>query len=172
LQFAAVATGFVAETGGTKMAEKKEQQLSRWDPFADLAFPEWGRFPEFGGLRRWFEEADPGRRLGLSAPVVDITETDDRYQVSAEVPGVKKDDLTLEVQEGVLTLRGEKKQEREDENEKGRRLERVYGAFTRSFSLPADADPDHIEASFKDGVLTVRIPKRPEAKPAQVAIKD
>lgn len=154
------------------MAEKKEQQLSRWDPFADLSFPEWGSFPDLGGLRRWFEQSEPAQKLGLSAPVVDITETEERYQVSAEVPGVKKDDLTLEVQEGVLTLRGEKKQEREDENEKGRRLERIYGAFSRSFSLPGDADADHIDASFKDGVLTVRIPKRAEAKPAQVAIKD
>jgi HSP20 family protein len=84
---------------------------------------------------------------------------------------VKKGDLTLEVREGVLTLRGEKKEEREEGKDKGRRLERVFGAFSRSFTLPADANAERIEASFADGVLTITIPKKPEAKPSQVAIK-
>ena len=123
--------------------------------------------------RRLLDEGfgEPARREGLIAPVVDITESDDQYAVKAEVPGVKKGDLTLEVREGVLTLRGEKKEEREEGKDRGRRLERVFGAFSRSFSLPADANAERIEASFSDGVLKISIPKKPEAKPAQVAIK-
>ncbi len=155
------------------MAEKRESQLARWDPFADLDLFE-GRSPfrEFGSLRRMMDEFLGERaRPTLLAPTVDITESDDQYAVSAEVPGVKKDDLTLELQEGVLTIRGEKKQERDEKKEKGRRLERYYGAFSRSFSLPSDADSDKVDASFTDGVLNITIPKKPEAKPAQVAIK-
>jgi HSP20 family protein len=154
----------------------KEKGITRWDPFVDLGFPfpDWGLdFPRMGGLRRWFDEAfrEPARRVGVIAPAVDITESDDKYVVKAEVPGVKKGDLTLEVREGVLTLRGEKKEEREEGKDKGRRLERVFGAFSRSFTLPADANAERIEASFADGVLTITIPKKPEAKPSQVAIK-
>jgi HSP20 family protein len=157
------------------MAEKeKEKAIARWDPFADLGFPEWGGdFPRLGMLRRWLEEGlgESSRRLGVISPAVDITESDDRYTIKAEVPGVKKGDLALEVREGVLTLRGEKKEEREERKDKGRRLERVFGAFSRSFSLPSDANAERIEANFADGVLTIDIPKKPEAKPAQVAIK-
>jgi HSP20 family protein len=152
----------------------KEKGVTRWDPFADLGLPDWGLdLPRFGRLRRWLDEGlgEHGTRAGLLAPAVDITESDDRYTVKAEVPGVKKSDLTLEVRDGVLTLRGEKKEERQEGKDKGRRLERVFGAFSRSFSLPADANPDRIEAAFADGVLTIQIPKRPEAKPQQVSIK-
>jgi HSP20 family protein len=152
----------------------KEKGITRWDPFADLGFPDWGGdFPRLGRLRRWFDEGlgEAGRRAGVIAPVVDNTESDAEYLIKAEVPGVKKGDLTLEVREGVLTLRGEKKEEREEGKDKARRLERTFGAFSRSFSLPADANADRIEASFSDGVLKVSIPKRPEAKSTQVAIK-
>jgi len=158
------------------MAEKKESQVARWDPFADLGLLErWRPFREFGDfpsrVSRMMEEAFGEARPSLLAPKVDITESDDEYAVAAELPGVKKDDLTLEIEEGVLTIRGEKKEERDEKKEKGRRLERYYGAFSRSFSLPSDANADKVEASFTDGVLTVSIPKKPEAKPAQVAIK-
>ena len=158
------------------MAERKETQVARWDPFADLGLLQrWRPFGEFGDspsrLSRMMEEAFGEARPSLMAPKVDITESDDQYAVAAELPGVKKDDLTLEIQEGVLTIRGEKKEERDEKRDKGRRLERYYGAFSRSFSLPSDADADKVEASFKDGVLTVALPKKPEAKPAQVAIK-
>jgi len=152
----------------------KEKGIARWDPFADFGFPDWGReFPRFGQLGRLLDEGfgEFARRVGVIAPVVDITESDDQYVIKAEVPGVKKGDLTLEVREGVLTLRGEKKEEREEGKDKGRRLERVFGAFSRSFSLPSDANTDRIEASFSDGVLKISIPKKPEVKPAQVAIK-
>ena len=159
------------------MAEKQESRLARWDPFADLGVLEpWGRFRRFGELssilgRMVGEVGGEGEPLSLLAPKVDITETDGEYVVSAELPGVKREDMTLEIQEGVLTIRGEKKHERDEKNERGRRLERSYGAFSRTFSLPSDADGSKIEATFKDGVLSISISKKPEAKPAQVAIK-
>jgi HSP20 family protein len=154
------------------MAESKESKVARWDPFGELNVlrDPWG-LPRLGSLARWLEEAGGERGLGAIAPTVDVTESDERYLITAEVPGVKKGDLTLEIHEGVLTLRGEKKEEREETREKARRLERRYGAFSRSFTLPADADPAKIDATFADGVLKIAIPKRPEAKPAQVSIK-
>jgi HSP20 family protein len=154
--------------------KEKEKGVTRWDPFADLGFPEWRMdFPRLGGLRRWLEEGfgEPGGRAGVLSPAVDITENDEAYTIRAEVPGVKKDDLALEVREGVLTLRGEKKVEREEGKDRGRRLERSFGAFSRSFALPSDANVDRVDASFKDGVLCIVIPKQPEAKPMQVSIK-
>ena len=155
------------------MAEEQESQVVRWDPFGSLATRDpWG-FPEFPGIGRWMEQAlgERARTLATTAPVVDITESDDAYLITAELPGVKREDLTLEVHEGTLTLRGEKKSEREEQKERARRLERSYGAFSRSFAMPSDAELNRVEASFADGVLHVAVPKKPEAKPAQVAIK-
>ncbi len=149
------------------MTHTRERGIAPWDPLRGLE--------PFGGFRigRLLDEAfgELPRTHALAAPAVDVTETEDAYQIAAEVPGVKSDDLTVELHEGVLTLRGEKKSEREETKEKARLLERTYGAFSRSFALPKDADPDRIDASFEEGVLTVRIAKQPEAKPRTVAIK-
>ena len=112
----------------------------------------------------------PARR-GQLAPAIDVSEDDGHYVVSVELPGVGKDDVTVECHDGVLTIRGEKKSEREEKKEKSRYLERSYGAFSRSFTLPPNADPDRIQASFKDGVLTVTIAKTEEAKPRVISIK-
>ena len=120
------------------------------------------------------DEAFGGEVAGSAtlAPAIDVTETDAEYVRSAEVPGVKKNDLTVEVQQGVLTLRGEKKSEREETKERARLIERSWGTFARSFSPPADADAGKVEASFVDGVLNVKIAKRPPDQPKQVAIKE
>jgi HSP20 family protein len=107
----------------------------------------------------------------LAAPQVDVTETAEEYRVHAELPGVSKDDVTVEFEQGTLTIRGEKKSQRDEKNEKGRRLECSYGAFSRSFSLPQDADAERISAKFKDGVLDVTIKRSAASKPKQVAIK-
>lgn len=104
-------------------------------------------------------------------PNVDITETDGEYRVHAELPGVSKDDVTVELEQGHLSIRGEKKSRRDEKTERGRRLECTYGVFSRSFSLPQDADSDHISADFKDGVLDIAIKKSAESKPKQIAIK-
>ena len=111
------------------------------------------------------------RRSGVALPSVDITETDDDYRVRAELPGVAKDDVTVELEHGVVCIRGEKKCRRDENLERGRRLECSYGIFSRSFTLPQDADPDRISAEFRDGMLDVAIAKRPESKPKQIAVK-
>ncbi|MFO0691878.1 MAG: Hsp20/alpha crystallin family protein [Myxococcota bacterium] len=122
---------------------------------------------------RFFQEGpESGRPLQpFAAPHVDITETNEEYRVRAELPGVSKDDVTVELDHGLLTIRGEKKSQRDEKLEKGRRLECTYGAFSRSFSLPQDADADQISARFKDGVLDVTIKRSAASKPRQVAIK-
>jgi len=152
------------------MAEKQESGLARRDPFGELmSLDPWAGF---GDLSRRLESLFGERRsLASLVPAVDVTESDGEYTITAELPGVKKDDVTVEVDQHVLTLRGEKKSEREETKEKARILERTYGAFTRSFTLPADADEERLTADFKDGVLKITVPRRPESKPVQVAIK-
>jgi HSP20 family protein len=111
------------------------------------------------------------RRGGVAVPIVDITETGDGYLVRAELPGVEKNDVTVELEQGVLSIRGEKRSRRDEKHEQGRRLECSYGSFSRSFTLPQDADADRIRAEFRDGVLEVSVAKHPESKPKQIAVK-
>lgn len=122
---------------------------------------------------RFFGDLSEGgpRRAIVSAPNVDITETVDEYLVHAELPGVSKNDVSVELEQGLLSIRGEKKNRRDEKGEQGRVLECSYGAFCRSFALPQDADPDQITAEFKEGVLEIAIHKNPEGKPKQIAIK-
>ena len=104
------------------------------------------------------------------APSVDISETDDRFEVRAELPGVAKDDLHVSVKDNLLTLSGEKRQENVDDTQNYRRVERRYGNFQRRFTLPAEVDTDDIKAEYSDGVLTLSIPKPEAAKPTEVPI--
>jgi len=99
------------------------------------------------------------------------TPDDDKYVITAEVPGAGKDDVTLEVHDNVLTLRGEKRSEREEKKEQVRYVERSYGSFSRSFTLPSNADANRVTADFKDGVLRVEVPKAAEAKPKVISIR-
>ncbi len=108
---------------------------------------------------------------GTWAPAVDIFETDAEIVVRAEVPGVARDQVHVEVDDGVLSLRGERKFEKEVREENYHRVERVYGAFHRSFTLPDSVDPDKVRAGLKDGVLEVRLGKREQAKPRQIQVK-
>jgi HSP20 family protein len=157
------------------MAEKhekgRESRLERWDPFAELR--RWGPlrgslFPE--SLRDLFAEEDwPTTRM--LRPAIDVHEDDTQYTVSVELPGTKKEDVDIELVGNVLTIRGEKKSEREEKKERAQYIERRFGSFSRSFSLPTDALADKIDASFRDGVLTLRIPKSEQAKPKTIAIK-
>jgi HSP20 family protein len=154
------------------MAEKNERSVTRFDPFAELDWrPSWSPF--FGREGRslldemWGRSA-AGRAL---APAIDVTEDDGHYVVTAELPGTKREDVTVELEGDVLTIRGEKKNEREEKKEKRRFVERSYGTFSRAFTLPSNADSERVNAAFKDGVLTVTIGKRAEAKPRVVDIK-
>jgi HSP20 family protein len=158
------------------MAEA-ERQLTRWDPLRDLVLEHRLPFHDFGALQtrlaRMMDEIlrERTRLPTLTSPPIDVTETDGSYVVTAEVPGVKRDDLTVECKDGAITIRGEKKSEREETREKARLLERAYGAFSRSLTLPSDADVERMNASFKEGVLRIEVQKKPEAKAKTVAIK-
>jgi HSP20 family protein len=110
-------------------------------------------------------------RAGTLVPAIDVSDDDRHYTITVELPGGRKEDLQIEVQHDTLTIRGEKKSEREEKKEQRRYVERSYGTFSRSFSLPSDADAEHIDASFKDGVLTIRLPKTEAAKPRAIAVK-
>ena len=105
------------------------------------------------------------------APLVDITEDDDAYHISAELPQVKKEDVKVTLESGVLTITGERRFEKEENKRKYHRVERAYGYFSRSFSLPGDGDPSKVEAEFKDGMLNVRVAKSEEARPRQIEVK-
>src|SRR2546425_12649664 len=105
------------------------------------------------------------------APLVDITEDDKEYLIKAELPEVRKDDVKVAVENGVLTISGERKFEKEQKNKKYHRVERAYGSFVRSFTLPEGADADKVNAEFKDGVLKVHLPKSEEVKPKQIEVK-
>ena len=144
--------------------------LIRWDPFAgvdDL----FTRMP--GLLGRWprTPESDGGRVAWT--PTVDISETDTEYLIRAELPAVKKEDVRITVDEHMLTIEGERKQRFEDKNEKSHRVESVYGAFSRSFSLPDNADVNAIRADAKEGVITVHVTKTKvePRKPTEIKVQ-
>lgn len=105
------------------------------------------------------------------APAVDVTEDDKEYLITAELPEVKKEDVKVSVEKGVLTISGERKVEKEDKKRKYHRIERAYGTFVRTFTVPEDADVEKIQAEFKDGMLKVHIPKSEKAKPKQIDVQ-
>jgi HSP20 family protein len=138
--------------------------FERSSPFRRGAASPWRLLDElFGG-----EVARAGRGF---APAVDVSESADEYVVTVELPGAKPEDVSVELHEGVLNIRGEKRSERDEHKEHSRYVERVFGSFSRSFSLPQNANGEKVQASFVDGVLTLRIPKREEAKPRTIAIQ-
>jgi HSP20 family protein len=104
------------------------------------------------------------------APSVDISEDDREYLIKAELPEVNKEDVKVTVENGVVTLKGERKFEKEENNKKYHRIERSYGSFLRSFSIPEDADPNKVTADFKDGVLMVRLTKSEEKLPRHIEV--
>ncbi|MGB9276736.1 MAG: Hsp20/alpha crystallin family protein, partial [Terrimicrobiaceae bacterium] len=138
--------------------------LTKWNPFRELEDIQsrlsslFGRTP----LRGFGEEA---MTVSEWTPLVDIAEDDKEYLIKAELPEVKKEDVKVTVEGGVLTITGERKFEKEEKGKKYHRLERAYGSFMRSFTLPEGAAGDKISADFKDGVLKVHLAKSPEAKP-------
>jgi HSP20 family protein len=107
---------------------------------------------------------------GEWAPAVDIKEEDDRYVIRADIPGVKPDDVEVTMENGVLTIRGERKFEETEERENFKRIERSHGIFYRRFSLPDNTDAEAVEASGKDGVIEVIIPKTQEKQPKRIAV--
>jgi len=151
--------------------------LTRWEPFGGIrrrgdVFGDLSRMQE--DMNRFFDDFFGEHRRGLAEgawlPAVDVSETEGEFVVRAELPGMDHEDIDINVQNNILTLKGEKKQEKKEENESFHRLERSYGSFSRSFTLPTGVSPDDIKASFKDGVLEVTMPKAEEVKAKRIAI--
>lgn len=108
---------------------------------------------------------------GTWAPAVDIYETNDSFVVSADLPGLNKDEIQIDLKDNTLTLKGEKKFEEKVSEDNYIRVERAYGSFVRSFTLPQNVDPEKIKAKYKEGVLEITIPKKEEAKPKQIKVE-
>lgn len=140
--------------------------LVRWDPFRDLATLH-DRFNQVLSA----DSDSVEDRHGDWAPPVDIFERGDELILRAELPGLKTQDIDIRVENGKLVLRGERKQEKQTDDTKVYRLERVYGTFTRRFALPTSVDSSKISAAYKNGVLEVTLPKADEAKERKVEIK-
>jgi HSP20 family protein len=136
-------------------------------PFRTLRSEMDRLFDDFLGL-------SPARREGVTAvwaPAIDVREDTDNYYVDAELPGMSKEDISLELENNVLSIKGERKFERKDEGENYHFVERSYGSFYRSFALPKNVDGGRISAEYKDGVLHVVLPKREEVKPTKVEVQ-
>jgi HSP20 family protein len=147
-----------------------KMNLVKWDPFKELEDMSsrlnriFGRLPVRAG-------AD-NEMLAVAdwVPSVDISETDAAYLIKGEIPGVKKEDVKVSLQDGMLTIQGERRQEKEEKDKKFHRVECSYGSFTRSFRVPDDADEAAVSAEFKDGMLNVTLPKSAKAKPKSIEV--
>lgn len=151
------------------------RELTIWKPFRELE-----PFRDFERLRRnmdrfWDSFFERGVRRteeeGEWLPSLDVAETKDEIVVKAEVPGMEPKDIDISLSDGLLTIKGEKKQEREEKEEDYHLVERSYGTFTRSIRLPKEVRRDKISASYKNGVLKVTLPKSEEAKQKEIKIK-
>jgi HSP20 family protein len=117
-----------------------------------------------------FDRRDHELAMGTWNPAVDMFEKDDKLVIKAELPGVDKKDVSLDLKDGILTLKGERKLENEVKDGSYYRCEMTYGKFMRSFALPADVDPESINAEFQKGLLTIEVPKPENRKPRQIAV--
>lgn len=143
--------------------------IVKWTPFRELEDIQTR-------LNRLFNET-PARREGDGffftdwTPAVDVQETEKEYLIKAELPDLKKEDVKVEVVDGMLTIEGERRQEKEEKGKRFHRMEREYGRFMRQFALPNEVEAAKVQADFKDGMLNVHLPKTAEAKPKSVEVK-
>jgi HSP20 family protein len=153
-------------------------RLARWDPFK-TTLTRWDPMKELEDMTdrmnrlmaRPLTGAEEALVTAEWAPIVDIQETDKEYLVKAELPEVKKEDVKVTIKDGVLSLEGERHQEKEEKNKKFHRVERSYGKFVRCFTMPEDADEKSVLADFKEGVLNVHLAKSANVKPKAVEVK-
>lgn len=138
--------------------------LIKWDPFRELEDVSARLNRIFGRAPARGDSDNEMLAVADWMPSVDISETNDAYLIKGEIPGVKKDDVKVTVQNGMLTIQGERKQEKEEKGKKFHRIECSYGSFVRSFRVPDDADENKVKAEFKDGMLNVTLPKTEKAK--------
>ena len=134
--------------------------LTLWDPFAELNRFHRSAFPS--------ERSETAREF---RPLVDVYEKEEAFHLKADLAGVKTEDVKIEIHDKILTVSGERNIEKEDEKNGYRRVERRYGSFNRSFSLPETVESEKIDADFTDGVLTVVLPKRAESQPREIEVK-
>ena len=132
-------------------------RVIKWEPFRDVDDVFDRFFAET--MRRWPRVANEGRAGHDWAPAADVSETEAEYLIKADLPEVRKEDVSITVQDGVLTLSGERRQEQRADGEKLHRVERAYGSFARRFALPENAEEQAITAESRDGVILIRIPK-------------
>ena len=144
--------------------------IIRWDPFKELNELH-NRLTHLLDRPAVRSASDETITTPQWAPLVDITEDDKEYLIKAEVPEVKKGDVKVRVEDGVLYMSGERNFEKEEKGKRYHRIERAYGSFTRSFALPEDADPQQVNAEFKDGVLCVHVAKDKNARPKSIEVK-
>ena len=150
--------------------------LTRWNPFKEMDEFQSRLSAVLNGLGNWAAVQRPAdRKESLAAsdwsPLVDIAEKGDGYELKLDLPEVRKEDLKVTVENGVLIITGERRFEKEDQGTKYHRVERAYGSFARSFTLPDNADPSKVNAEFKDGLLKVRIVKDEKAKPKAIDVR-
>ena len=143
-----------------------------WDPFREMEEMQ-SRVASLFGRRLPLKKDGGEEELTLTEwiPAVDIAEDDKEYTIKVELPGVNKEDVRVSVEGGVLSISGERKTEKEEKNKKYHRIERTYGSFARSFTLPEGTASDRVGAEFKDGVLKVHLPKDEKAKPKSIDVK-
>ncbi|HKN37127.1 MAG TPA: Hsp20/alpha crystallin family protein [Terriglobales bacterium] len=143
--------------------------IVRWDPFRDLNMLQDRMNRLFDDAGRTWRTDEPAATTSWS-PSVDIFETEGEIVVKAELPGMDRKDIQLNLENNVLSLRGERKFQKETKDDNYHRIERSYGVFSRAFSIPATVDEERIRADYKDGVLKIVLPKKDQAKPKQIKI--
>jgi HSP20 family protein len=143
--------------------------LIHWDPYREIRAVQ-DRMSRMLGSTPARGDRDEEMSLGAWMPPVDIVEEKDQITLTAELPGFKEDQVEIQVENGVMTLKGERRFEEKKEGKNYHRVERSYGQFVRSFTLPNNVDRESIRANFSDGLLRVELPKREEAKPRQIKI--
>jgi HSP20 family protein len=142
--------------------------IVKWDPFREME----DLFDRYTKAVGWPQRANQElTAAGDWSPRVDIAETEKEFVIKAEIPEVKKEDVKVTVDSSVLTIRGERRQEKEEKDKKFHKIERYYGSFSRSFTLPDEVEITKIEAIFKDGMLNLHIPKSKEAKSKKIEVK-
>jgi HSP20 family protein len=150
--------------------------MMRWDPFQDLrsAQDEMAQMSPMLAHALGLHARQQGNDRAMTtawAPALDISERKDAYLVTVEVPGVEPEDLDITMEDGLLTIKGERQFTSESSEQQFHRVERRYGAFRRSITLPAQVQTDHIEATFDNGVLQIVVPKAEEAKPKRIQVR-
>jgi HSP20 family protein len=145
--------------------------LVKWDPFRELEEMSDRLNRIFVRPAAWQGHGKEIMTVADWTPTVDISETETEYLIKAELPDIKKDEVKVTVEDGVLTIQGERKREKEEKGKKFHRVERSYGRFVRSFTLPDSVDEGKVKAEYTDGVLALHLPKSEQAKPKQIEVK-